>query len=81
MKTRLRKQFYLWLFLFSASATMAQTPVMTWDFETIRNRLAIEESTNIADTIEGHFEGADGVIGNGCTSRLFTRRKKKWRYM
>jgi hypothetical protein len=74
MKTRLRKQFYLWLFLFSASATMAQTPVLTWDFETIRNRLTIEESTNIADTIEGHFEGADGVIGKGLRLDGFTTR-------
>jgi len=54
--------------------TIAQTPVMTWDFETVRNRSAIEESTNIADTIEGNFEQATGVIGKGLRLDGFTTR-------
>ena len=53
---------------------MAQTPVMTWDFETVRNRSAIEASTNIADTIEGNFELAEGVTGKGLRLDGFTTR-------
>jgi len=55
-------------------AAMAQTPVMTWDFETIRNRAAIEVSTNIADTIEGNFEEVLGVAGKGLRLDGFTTR-------
>ena len=43
-------------------SVLAQTPVMKWDFETIRNRLAVESSGNIGDTIEGNFETAEGVV-------------------
>ena len=60
--------------LASQHAAMAQTPVMTWDFETIRNRVAIEESTHIADTIEGFFEEARGVSGKGLRLDGFTSR-------
>jgi hypothetical protein len=52
----------------------AQSPVMTWDFENIRNRTAIEESTKIADTIEGNFEWAKGVTGKGLRLDGFTTR-------
>ena len=53
---------------------MAQTPVMTWDFETLRNRSSIEASTGIADTIEGNFELAEGVTGKGLRLDGFTTR-------
>lgn len=55
-------------------ATMAQTPVMTWDFESVKNRTAIEVSTNIADTIEGNFEWVEGVAGKGLRLDGFTTR-------
>jgi hypothetical protein len=54
--------------------TMAQTPVMKWDFETIRNRGAIEGSTNISDTLEGNFESVEGVTGKGLRLDGFTTR-------
>jgi hypothetical protein len=53
---------------------VAQTPVMHWDFETVRNRLAIEESTHIGDTIEGNFEWTEGVAGKGLRLDGFTTR-------
>ncbi len=60
--------------LVAQNAAKAQTPVMSWDFETIRDRVAIEASTNIADTIEGNFEGVEGVSGNGLRLDGFTTR-------
>ncbi len=68
------KPLSLCLFLFGACTAMAQTPVMKWDFETIRNRVAIEPSTNIRDTIEGNFEIAAGVNGKGLRLDGFTTR-------
>jgi hypothetical protein len=38
---------------------------MQWDFENIRNRYAIENSSNLTDTIEGNYEVAEGVSGKG----------------
>ena len=55
-------------------ACMAQKPVMKWDFETIKNRSSIEESTSIADTIEGNFEWVQGVTGKGLHLDGFTTR-------
>ncbi len=52
----------------------AQSPVMKWDFETIRNRAAIEQSSKIADTIEGNFEWVAGVVGKGVRLDGFTTR-------
>ena len=53
---------------------IAQTPVMRWDFETIKNGEAIESATSIADTIEGNFEEATGVNGKGLRLDGFTTR-------
>jgi len=47
---------------------------MQWDFENIKNRSSIEVATNIADTIEGNFEAATGVIGKGLRLDGFTTR-------
>ena len=55
-------------------AAMAQTPVMTWDFETVKDGSVIEETTRIADTIEGHFEWVKGVSGKGLRLDGFTTR-------
>ena len=68
------KHIYGCLFLFISSVAMAQTPVMTWDFETIKDGKAIEASTQIADTIEGNFEQVTGVRGKGLRLDGFTTR-------
>ncbi len=54
--------------------TMAQTPVMSWDFETLQNGNFIEASTNINDTVEGNFELAEGLTGKGLRLDGFTTR-------
>lgn len=75
MKNNINLTFALLLTTLAAQhATMAQTPVMTWNFETIRNRTAIEESTKIADSIEGNFEWVEGVAGKGLRLDGFTAR-------
>lgn len=69
--------FFITLLLTTLAAhqtTTAQTPVMTWDFETIRNRNAIEAPAGIADTIEGNFESVEGVAGKGLRLDGFTAR-------
>jgi hypothetical protein len=60
--------------LIAQNVIIAQTPVIKWDFETVRNRGVIEESTNIADTIEGNFEWVKGVTGKGLRLDGFTTR-------
>lgn len=54
--------------------TMAQAPVMSWDFENLPNRSINETSSNNKDTIEGNFEIAQGVTGNGLRLDGFTTR-------
>ena len=49
---------------------LSQKPLMQWDFENIKNRNLIDVSTNIADTIEGNFEAANGVAGKGLDEIL-----------
>ena len=56
------------------SLAMGQKPTMQWNFENIKNRNTIEVATNIADTIEGNFEAATGVIGKGLRLDGFTTR-------
>ena len=66
MKRNLK--FFITLLLaaqIAPNAILAQTPVIKWDFETVKNRGVIEESTNITDTIEGNFEWVEGVTGKG----------------
>jgi hypothetical protein len=60
--------------LSAQQVSKAQIPVMSWDFENVKNRSAIETSTNIADTIEGNFEWVDGVTGKGLRLDGFTTR-------
>jgi hypothetical protein len=52
----------------------SQQPVMHWSFENIKNRKVIEAGTNIADTIEGNFDQAMGVAGQGLRLDGFTAR-------
>ncbi len=60
--------------LITQNAIIAQTPVIKWDFETIKNRGVIEASTNITDTIEGNFEWVEGVTGKALRLDGFTTR-------
>jgi len=53
---------------------MAQTPAMTWDFETIKNGQVIEGSSQIADAIEGNFEVVSGIHRKGLRLDGFTTR-------
>ena len=53
---------------------LSQKPLMQWDFENIKNRNLIDVSTNIADTIEGNFEAANGVAGKGLRLDGYTTR-------
>ncbi len=53
---------------------ISQKPFMQWDFENIKNRNSIEVLTGIADTIEGNFEEAAGVLGKGLRLDGFTTR-------
>ena len=70
-------KFFITLLLVTLTAQqaiLAQVPVIKWDFETVRNRGVIEESTNRADTIEGNFEWVEGVTGKGLRLDGFTTR-------
>jgi len=62
------------LFLMSPCSTMGQKAIMQWDFETITDRTCTEPSTGVADTIEGNFETAPGVVGKGLRLDGFTTR-------
>lgn len=68
------RPIYVCLFVFISHLARAQTPVMTWDFETIKDGKAIEASTQIADRIEGNFKQATGVRGKGLRVDGFTTR-------
>jgi len=69
----MKRHFIVILFIIPL-ISKAQTPVMRWDFEKIKNRTTIESSTNISDTIEGNFEEAAGITGNGLRLDGFTTR-------
>jgi len=67
--------FIAWLGVaLGAPVATAQTPVMTWDFETIQDGHVVEQSTHVADTIEGNFKVARGVRGQGLRRDGFTTR-------
>ena len=59
------KHWTVLLCVLLTTAAVAQKPVMTLDFETVKDGKAIESATQIADSIEGHFEQAAGVRGKG----------------
>jgi hypothetical protein len=62
------------LLLLSPFMATAQKAIMQWDFENTTNRTCIEPSTGIADTIEGNFETAPGVVGRGLRLDGLTTR-------
>jgi len=73
-KSRLINAALFCLFLVSPFLTMGQKTIMQWDFENITNRTCIEPATGVADTIEGNFETAPGVVGKGLRLDGFTTR-------
>jgi hypothetical protein len=73
-KSRLINAALFCLFLASPFLTMGQKTIMQWDFENITNRNCIEPATGVADTIEGNFEVAPGVVGKGLRLDGFTTR-------
>ncbi|MCX6930670.1 MAG: hypothetical protein NT154_46815, partial [Verrucomicrobia bacterium] len=73
-KSRLINAAQFCLLLMSPFVTMGQKTIMQWDFENITNRTCIEPATGVADTIEGNFEIAPGVIGKGLRLDGFTTR-------
>lgn len=45
---------------------------MYWDFSNMENRTTIEQQSGIADTLEGNFNSASGINGNGLRLDGFT---------
>ena len=68
------KRLFLLLFIVFPLFSKAQNPVMQWDFENIKNRKCTDQVSNITDTLEGNFEVAAGVKGNGLRLDGFTTR-------
>ena len=68
------RRIYLFLLFAIPSVVRSQTPVMQWDFESVKNRNTVEAVSNITDTIEGNFEEAAGVTGKGLRLDGFTTR-------
>jgi hypothetical protein len=68
------------LLLGVSSILTAQDPIMHWDFEKVENRASLEVVSGIADALEGNFEEAAAVRGNGIRLDGFTsvlRREAK----
>ena len=65
MKARAIRTVLFCLFVLPPLLLRSQSVIMQWDFESITNRTCVEPGTRIADTLEGNFEIATGVVGNG----------------
>lgn len=69
------KRILFVLFIITPYLTIAQIPVMQWNFEKIRNRYCIENLSNIQDTVEGNYEEAPGISGKGrATDNIWIER-------
>jgi len=60
------------LILIFCSHAKAQEPILFWDFSEINNRATLEQQSGIADTLEGNFNSAPGMSGNGLRLDGFT---------
>ena len=60
------------LFLSALSFAQEADPIMYWDFNNIDQRTTVELISGIADTLEGNFDVAEGVKGNGLRLDGFT---------
>ncbi len=56
------------------NVSVAQAPVLSWDFSKIDNRNATELQSGVADTLEGNFTITEGVKGRGLKLDGFTTR-------
>ena len=54
------------------SQIKAQEPILSWDFSDMNNRTTPEQQSGIADTLEGDFNSAPGILGNGLRLDGFT---------
>ncbi|QGY46793.1 hypothetical protein GM418_24980 [Maribellus comscasis] len=54
--------------------SVAQNPILSWDFDEMENRETIEQQSGIPDTLEGNFNLAAGVKGKGLKLDGFTSR-------
>ncbi len=50
----------------------AQDPILLWDFNDISERTTLEHQSGIADTLEGNFNSAPGIAGEGLRLDGFT---------
>jgi len=64
---------FLFLFLYN-NLSIAQEPILSWDFNEVKNRTTLEQNSGIADTLEGNFKLAPGIKGNGLKLDEFTTR-------
>ncbi|MCD6333172.1 MAG: LamG domain-containing protein [Bacteroidales bacterium] len=61
------------LFIFSLSLSLsAQNKLASWSFEQLKNRVTPELISGRADTLEGNFEAAGGISGQGIRLDGFT---------
>lgn len=63
----------LWL-LMIYSPSVAQDPILSWDFNEIQNRTTHEKVSGRTDTLEGNFSIAEGIKGKGLKLDGFTTR-------
>ncbi|MDO8952198.1 MAG: hypothetical protein Q7U86_06195, partial [Draconibacterium sp.] len=63
----------LFMFLFN-NLLVAQQPILSWDFNEVKNRTILEQQSGIADTLEGYFNISPGITGNGLRLDGFTTR-------
>lgn len=64
---------FLFMFLFY-NPSFAQEPILSWDFNEVKNRTTLEQKSGIADSLEGNFKLAPGIKGNGLRLDEFTTR-------
>jgi len=60
------------LVLIICGPAKAQEPILLWDFNENSNRTTLEQQSGIADTLEGNFNSAPGISGQGLRFDGFT---------
>ena len=63
----------LFIFLIK-NLSVAQEPILSWDFNEVNSRTTLEQKSGIADTLEGNFNTSPGIIVNGLRLDGFTTR-------
>lgn len=67
---------FLLITILQVHTSKSQNLLMSWEFEEITNRTALENISGIYDTLEGNFNVAPGIKGNGLKLDGFTARLK-----